>query len=51
MFGSPRCFAEPRFGKNLDREVLQERLLLTSYGLGSNAGIKRMSAGQQRTKL
>jgi TnpA family transposase len=35
--------------ENLDRDVLQERLLLTLYGLGSNAGIKRMSAGQQRT--
>jgi TnpA family transposase len=35
--------------ENLDREVLQERLLLTLYGLGSNAGIKRMSAGQQRS--
>ncbi len=35
--------------ENLDREVIQERLLLTLYGLGSNAGIKRMSAGQQRT--
>ncbi len=34
--------------ENLDREVIQERLLLTLYGLGSNAGIKRMSAGQQR---
>ena len=29
--------------------MLQERLLLTIYGLGSNAGIKRMSAEQQRT--
>ena len=35
--------------ENLDREVIQERLLLTLYGLGSNAGIKRVSAGQQRT--
>ncbi len=35
--------------ENLDREVIQERLLLTLYGLGSNAGIKRMSAGQART--
>lgn len=35
--------------ENLDRDVIQERLLLTLYGLGSNAGIKRMSAGQQRT--
>jgi hypothetical protein len=36
--------------ENLDREVIQERLLLTLYGLGSNAGIKRLSAGQPRTK-
>jgi TnpA family transposase len=35
--------------ENLDREIIQERLLLALYGLGSNAGIKRMSAGQQRT--
>jgi TnpA family transposase len=35
--------------ENLDREVIQERLLLTLYGLGSNAGIKRMSAGQVRS--
>jgi TnpA family transposase len=35
--------------ENLDRDILQERLLLTLYGLGSNAGIKRMSAGQGRT--
>lgn len=37
--------------ENLDREVIQERLLLTLYGLGSNAGIKRMGAGQARTNL
>jgi TnpA family transposase len=35
--------------ESLDRELIQERLLLALYGLGSNAGIKRMSAGQQRT--
>lgn len=35
--------------ENMDREIIQERLLLALYGLGSNAGIKRMSAGQQRT--
>jgi len=33
----------------MDRDVIQKRLLLTLYGLRSNAGIKRMSAGQQRT--
>jgi hypothetical protein len=35
--------------ENMDREIIQERLLLALYVLGSNAGIKRMSAGQQRT--
>jgi hypothetical protein len=35
--------------ENLDRAIIQERLLLTLYGLGSNAGVKRMSAGQPRT--
>ncbi len=35
--------------ENLDRDTIQERLLLALYGLGSNAGIKRMSAGQPRT--
>ncbi len=35
--------------ENLGREVIQERLPLTLYGIGSNAGIKRMSAGQART--
>jgi len=35
--------------ENLDREIIQERLLLALYGPGSNAGIKRMSAGQGRT--
>jgi len=35
--------------ENMDREIIQERLLLALYGLGSNAGIKRMSAGQPRT--
>jgi hypothetical protein len=35
--------------ENMDRAIIQERLLLALAGLGSNAGIKRMSAGQQRT--
>ena len=35
--------------ESLDRELIQERLLLTLYGLGTNFGIKRMSAGQGRT--
>ena len=28
--------------ENLDRETLQHRLLLSLYGLGTNAGLKRM---------
>ena len=35
--------------ENLDREVIQ--VLLSLYGLGSNAGTKRMSAGQRRTNF
>jgi hypothetical protein len=35
--------------ENLDRENVQEHLLLALYGLSSNAGMKRMSAGRQRT--
>lgn len=31
--------------ENLDKETLQQRLLLCLYGLGTNAGVKRMSAG------
>jgi hypothetical protein len=31
--------------ENLDQETLQHRLLLCIYGIGTNAGIKRMSAG------
>jgi TnpA family transposase len=32
--------------ENLDQETLQHRLLLCLYGLGTNAGIKRMSTGE-----
>jgi len=31
--------------ENLDRETLQQRLLLCLYGLGTNTGIKRMVSG------
>ncbi len=31
--------------ENMDKETLQHRLLLCLYGIGTNAGIKRMSAG------
>jgi hypothetical protein len=47
--GFSEVFRSATAWESLDRDVLQERLLLTLYGLGSNAGIKRMSAGQART--
>ena len=47
--GFTDAFRSATVWESLDRSVLQERLLLTLYGLGSNAGIKRMSAGQART--
>ena len=47
--GFTEAFRSATAWESLDRGVLQERLLLTLYGLGSNAGIKRMSAGQART--
>src|ERR1039457_3417134 len=31
---------------NLDRDLLQERLLLDLYGIATNTGLRRMSSGQ-----
>ena len=30
----------------IDRATLQKRLILTLYGLGTNTGLKRISAGE-----
>jgi Tn3 transposase DDE domain-containing protein len=38
-------FQSPTAWENLDRPTLQKRLLLCLYGLGTNTGLKRMSAG------
>jgi len=43
--GFTEAFRSATAWENLDQETLQHRLLLCLYGLGTNAGIKRMSAG------
>ena len=43
--GFTELFKSPTPRENLDRETLQRRLLLCLYGLGTNAGIKSMCAG------
>lgn len=35
--------------ENLSKEELQRRILLSLYGLGSNIGLKRISAAQLHT--
>lgn len=39
------CFQSVTDHENLDRTVIQKRLLLCLYGLGTNMGLKRVSAG------
>ena len=46
--GVTRCFRRPTAWENLDRETLQYRLLLTLYGLGTGAGLKRGHMGTPR---
>jgi TnpA family transposase len=43
--GLTRCFRSPTAWENLDRETLQYRLLLTLYGVGTGAGLKRVHMG------
>ncbi|MCC6444123.1 MAG: Tn3 family transposase [Armatimonadetes bacterium] len=44
--GFTEAFKSPTPWEKLDRETLQRRLLLCLYGLGTNAGIKSMCAGE-----
>ena len=44
--GFTDLFKSPTPRENLDRETLQRRLLLCLYGLGTNAGLKSMCAGE-----
>jgi TnpA family transposase len=43
--GFPNTFRSLASREILDRTTLQQRLLLCLYGLGTNAGLKRMLAG------
>ncbi len=44
--GFTDCFKTQRSSERLDRYELQKRLLLALYGLGTNTGLKRISAGR-----
>jgi Tn3 transposase DDE domain len=43
--GFTQSFRSPTVWENLDHETLQYRLLLTLYGLGTGAGLKRVHLG------
>ena len=43
--GFTHLFRSPTAWENLDRETLQYRLLLSLYGLGTGAGLKRVGMG------
>ena len=45
--GFTECFRSPTPWENLDRKTLQYRILLCLYGLGTNAGLKRVNAGHK----
>ena len=45
--GFSALFKSPTAWAALDRRTLRKRLLLCLYGLGTNAGLKRMSGGEQ----
>jgi TnpA family transposase len=44
--GFTECFKTQRSDERLNRDELQKRLLLCLYGLGTNTGLKRVSAGR-----
>ncbi|MFZ0255073.1 MAG: Tn3 family transposase, partial [Gammaproteobacteria bacterium] len=46
--GFTEVFHSPTPREHLDRDELQYRLLLCLYGMGTNAGLKRVVAGQDR---
>lgn len=46
--GFTQVFQSPTPREHLDRRVLQYRILLCLYGMGTNAGLKRVAAGQDR---
>ena len=47
--GFTNSFRSATAFESMDRATLQQRLLLCLYGLGTNTGLKRMSAGERGT--
>jgi TnpA family transposase len=47
--GFTHLFKSPTPFEKLPREILQKRLLLCLFGLGTNAGIKRVASGSQES--
>jgi TnpA family transposase len=43
--GFTDCFKTTAAHERLDRSIIQKRLILALFGLGTNAGLKRISAG------
>lgn len=46
QIGFTDCFQTQRTSERVDRGELQKRLILALYGIGTNAGLKRLSAGK-----
>ncbi|MDJ1138805.1 Tn3 family transposase [Marinicella sp. X102] len=46
QIGFTECFQTIRSSERVDRDELQRRLILGLYGIGTNAGLKRVSAGK-----
>lgn len=47
--GFTHLFKSPTLLEKLPREILQKRLLLCLFGMGTNAGIKRVASGSQES--
>ncbi len=46
QIGFTDCFQTQRTSERIDRAELQKRLILGLFGIGTNAGLKRVSAGR-----
>ncbi len=49
--GFSDSFKSQRSSERIDRDALQKRLLLTLYGLGTNTGLKRISASNEEVSF
>ncbi|MCC2525764.1 Tn3 family transposase [Vibrio coralliilyticus] len=46
QIGFTDCFQSHRSSERIDRATLQKRLILALFGMGTNTGLKRVSAGR-----